>query len=108
MDNIKQELKVAKTTEQVEKKAIIYEQAVSDFDQQAGKVINLLEQLPTIKQTHQVCVSTINSFPILFRKISWSISMCCANTTMTSSRICVWFRIETRLFVSQISLSKEQ
>jgi hypothetical protein len=60
MDNMKQKVKLAKTTEQIEKKAVLYEQAVSDFDQQAAKVINLLERLPTIKQTHQVYDSTIN------------------------------------------------
>ncbi|CAD5210539.1 unnamed protein product [Bursaphelenchus xylophilus] len=53
MDTIKDEVKRAKTTEQVEKKAAIYEEAVTSFDQQATKVISLLEKLPEIKKTHQ-------------------------------------------------------
>lgn len=54
MDQVKHEVKMAKTTEQIEKKALAYEEAVTSFDQQAGKVIALLDQLPAIKQNHLV------------------------------------------------------
>lgn len=54
MDGIKHKVKCAKSTEQIEKLAILYQQAVSEFDQQATKVLQLLNQLSSIKQVHQV------------------------------------------------------
>lgn len=54
MDNIRHEVKQVKTTEQIEKKSDMYENAVGDFDQQASKVIDLLGKLPQIKKVHQV------------------------------------------------------
>uniref|UniRef100_A0A914QEU6 BAR domain-containing protein n=2 Tax=Panagrolaimus davidi TaxID=227884 RepID=A0A914QEU6_9BILA len=52
MDLMKHEVKQAKTTEQIEKKAVFYEEAVAAFDSQATKVIECLSQLPTIQQSH--------------------------------------------------------
>uniref|UniRef100_A0AC34FA59 BAR domain-containing protein n=1 Tax=Panagrolaimus sp. ES5 TaxID=591445 RepID=A0AC34FA59_9BILA len=52
MDLMKHEVKQAKTTEQIEKKAVLYEEAVGAFDSQATKVIECLSQLPTIQQAH--------------------------------------------------------
>ena len=49
---MKHEVKQAKTTEQIEKKAVLYEEAVAAFDAQAGKVLECLSQVPTIQQTH--------------------------------------------------------
>lgn len=49
---MKHEVKQAKTTEQIEKKAVFYEEAVAAFDTQAAKVIEALGQVSTIQQTH--------------------------------------------------------
>uniref|UniRef100_A0A914ZXN9 BAR domain-containing protein n=1 Tax=Parascaris univalens TaxID=6257 RepID=A0A914ZXN9_PARUN len=49
MDHIKHEVKMSKTTEKIEKYATLYEQAVSDFDAQANRVLIKLNQLPKIK-----------------------------------------------------------
>ncbi|VDM37323.1 unnamed protein product [Toxocara canis] len=54
MDRIKHEVKMSKTTEKIEKYAILYEQAVGDFDAQANRVLVVLNQLPAIKLTHEV------------------------------------------------------
>ncbi|VDN07672.1 unnamed protein product [Thelazia callipaeda] len=54
MDNMKHEVKTSKTTEKIEKYAILYEQAVEEFDVQARRTIILLNQLPTIKAVHLV------------------------------------------------------
>ncbi|KAH7728707.1 Protein F36A2.11 [Aphelenchoides avenae] len=53
MDEIKHKVKNAKSTVQIEKLAILYQQAVAEFDQQATKVLQLLDQLPSIKEMHQ-------------------------------------------------------
>ncbi|EFO24216.2 hypothetical protein LOAG_04266 [Loa loa] len=54
MDLMKQEVKEANTTEKIEKYAILYEQAVEEFDGQARRTIVLLNQLPKIKTIHLV------------------------------------------------------
>lgn len=61
MDEIKHKVKNAKSTVQIEKLAILYQQAVAEFDQQATKVLQLLDQLPSIKEMHQVRITT-NAF----------------------------------------------
>lgn len=52
MDMMKHEVKQAKTTEQIEKKAVLYEEAVAAFDAQASKVLEALGQVPAIQQAH--------------------------------------------------------
>uniref|UniRef100_A0AAF5PNY8 BAR domain-containing protein n=1 Tax=Wuchereria bancrofti TaxID=6293 RepID=A0AAF5PNY8_WUCBA len=52
MDRMKHEVKIANTTEKIEKYAILYEQAVEEFDGQARRTIVLLNQLPKIKTIH--------------------------------------------------------
>uniref|UniRef100_A0A915PRM0 BAR domain-containing protein n=1 Tax=Setaria digitata TaxID=48799 RepID=A0A915PRM0_9BILA len=52
MDRTKHEVKIANTTEKIEKCAILYEQAVEEFDAQARRTIILLNQLPKIKMAH--------------------------------------------------------
>ncbi|RCN45284.1 hypothetical protein ANCCAN_08680 [Ancylostoma caninum] len=52
MDLAKHEVKQAKTTEQIERRAVLYQQQVEVFDEQCNKVIKLLEELPGIKTTH--------------------------------------------------------
>ncbi|CAJ0600255.1 unnamed protein product [Cylicocyclus nassatus] len=52
MDLAKHDVKQAKTTEQIEKRAVLYQQQVEYFDEQCNKVIKLLEELPNIKATH--------------------------------------------------------
>ncbi|VBB32569.1 unnamed protein product [Acanthocheilonema viteae] len=54
MDCMKHEVKVANTTEKIEKYAILYEQAVEEFDGQAQRTIVLLNELPKIKTIHLV------------------------------------------------------
>lgn len=54
MDEVKQEVILANTTEKIEKYAILYEQAVEEFDGQASRTIVLLNQLPKIKAIHLV------------------------------------------------------
>lgn len=51
---MKYEVKVANTTEKIEKYAILYEQAVEEFDGQAQRTIVLLNGLPKIKTIHLV------------------------------------------------------
>ncbi|KAI6225995.1 Protein F38A5.6 [Aphelenchoides besseyi] len=57
MDFVKYEVKTAKTTEQIEKKAVEYEQAVAAFDAQATVVLQYLEKLPNLKLHHARGVS---------------------------------------------------
>uniref|UniRef100_A0A7E4VZU7 BAR domain-containing protein n=1 Tax=Panagrellus redivivus TaxID=6233 RepID=A0A7E4VZU7_PANRE len=52
MDTMKHEVKQAKTTEQIEKKAVLYEEAVGAFDAQAAKVIEIIGTLPALQKTH--------------------------------------------------------
>ncbi|VDM72008.1 unnamed protein product [Strongylus vulgaris] len=52
MDLAKHEVKQAKTTEQIERRAVLYQQQVEHFDEQCNKVIKLLEELPSIKTAH--------------------------------------------------------
>ncbi|CAG9531783.1 unnamed protein product [Cercopithifilaria johnstoni] len=54
MDRMKHEVKIANTTEKIEKYAILYEQAVEEFDGQAQRTIILLNELPKIKTIHLV------------------------------------------------------
>ncbi|VDM62271.1 unnamed protein product [Angiostrongylus costaricensis] len=52
MDLAKHEVKQAKTTEQIERRAVLYQQQVEVFDEKCNKFIKLLEELPTIKSLH--------------------------------------------------------
>ncbi|WKY00822.1 hypothetical protein Q1695_015111 [Nippostrongylus brasiliensis] len=52
MDMAKHDVKQAKTTEQIERRAVLYQQQVEVFDEQCNKLIKLLEELPSIKETH--------------------------------------------------------
>lgn len=54
MDRIKYEVKMSKTTEKIEKYAVLYEEAVEEFDAQARRTIILLNLLPSIKGVHAV------------------------------------------------------
>ncbi|KAI6182578.1 BAR domain-containing protein [Aphelenchoides bicaudatus] len=53
MDKMRHGVKHATTVEKVKHKGVLYEQAARDFDCQASKVIDLLEQLPLTKMNHQ-------------------------------------------------------
>ncbi|TKR72782.1 hypothetical protein L596_020184 [Steinernema carpocapsae] len=52
MDMIKHDVKTAKNTEQIEKSALLYEEAVENFNHQAKRVIDLLDKLPSIQKSH--------------------------------------------------------
>uniref|UniRef100_A0A0K0DJS3 BAR domain-containing protein n=1 Tax=Angiostrongylus cantonensis TaxID=6313 RepID=A0A0K0DJS3_ANGCA len=52
MDLAKHEVKQAKTTEQIERRAVLYQQQVEVFDEKCNKFIKLLEELPSIKSMH--------------------------------------------------------
>ncbi|CAI5442513.1 unnamed protein product [Caenorhabditis angaria] len=52
MDQAKVDVRDAKTTAQIEKKAICYQMAVDDFDAQTELLIKLIDGLPKIKQTN--------------------------------------------------------
>uniref|UniRef100_A0A1I7YD17 BAR domain-containing protein n=1 Tax=Steinernema glaseri TaxID=37863 RepID=A0A1I7YD17_9BILA len=52
MDMIKHDVKTAKNTEQIEKSALLYEEAVQNFDEQAKRAIELLDALPKVQQVH--------------------------------------------------------
>ncbi|KAM3723024.1 Endophilin-B1 [Dirofilaria immitis] len=52
MDRMKYEVKTSNTTEKIEKYAVLYEQAVEEFDAQACRTIILLNQLPKIQMVH--------------------------------------------------------
>uniref|UniRef100_A0A0R3RWI5 BAR domain-containing protein n=1 Tax=Elaeophora elaphi TaxID=1147741 RepID=A0A0R3RWI5_9BILA len=54
MDRMKHEVKIANTTEKIEKYAVLYEQAVEEFDAQAQRTIILLNELSKIKMIHLV------------------------------------------------------
>ncbi|CAD6187750.1 unnamed protein product [Caenorhabditis auriculariae] len=52
MDNAKMEIRQAKTTAQIEKKAVCYQMAVDDFDVQTEGVIKWFDALPKLKAAH--------------------------------------------------------
>ncbi|KJH53121.1 hypothetical protein DICVIV_00619 [Dictyocaulus viviparus] len=52
MDMAKHDVKQAKTTEQIERRAVLYQQQVEIFDEKCNKLMKLLEELPTIKASH--------------------------------------------------------
>ncbi|KAK0403601.1 hypothetical protein QR680_017022 [Steinernema hermaphroditum] len=52
MDMIKHDVKTAKNTVQIENSATLYEEAVRIFNDQAKQVIQLLDALPKVQQTH--------------------------------------------------------
>ncbi|MFH4973873.1 hypothetical protein AB6A40_000582 [Gnathostoma spinigerum] len=52
MDQTRHNVKMSNTTEKIEKFALLYEQAVNDFDAQARRVIELFDRLPNIKKVH--------------------------------------------------------
>ncbi|CAO4361954.1 Protein CBG12489 [Caenorhabditis briggsae] len=50
MDQAKADVRDAKTTTAIEKKAICYQLTVDDFDQQTEDLIKIIEELPKVKQ----------------------------------------------------------
>uniref|UniRef100_A0A1I7UY07 DUF148 domain-containing protein n=1 Tax=Caenorhabditis tropicalis TaxID=1561998 RepID=A0A1I7UY07_9PELO len=50
MDQAKADVRDAKTTTAIEKKAICYQLTVDDFDQQTEELIKIIEALPKLKQ----------------------------------------------------------
>nr|CDJ83320.1 Protein F38A5.6 [Haemonchus contortus] len=52
MDMAKHDVKQAKNTEQIERRAVLYQQTVEVFDEHCNKLIKLLEELPSIKESH--------------------------------------------------------
>ncbi|VDN39239.1 unnamed protein product [Gongylonema pulchrum] len=71
MDRMKHEVKVSKTTEKIEKYAVLYEQAVEEFDAQARRTIILLNQLPNIKNEHTVSFFFSATLIIVFPHSAW-------------------------------------
>uniref|UniRef100_A0A1I7XSF3 BAR domain-containing protein n=1 Tax=Heterorhabditis bacteriophora TaxID=37862 RepID=A0A1I7XSF3_HETBA len=52
MDMAKHEVKQSKSTEQIEKRAILYQQTVEIFDEHCNMVMKQLEELTSIKGNH--------------------------------------------------------
>ncbi|CAL2029077.1 unnamed protein product [Caenorhabditis brenneri] len=52
MDLAKADVRDAKTTTAIEKKAICYQLTVDDFDQQTEELIKIIEALPKVKQSY--------------------------------------------------------